>query len=85
MALWHAVNRRAFRVMDLGHNQLSGSIPKAISRLSALKILNLRHNKLTGTIPSELHALTRLGVLCVPHCFPVLRSARSLCLACDLD
>jgi hypothetical protein len=52
-----------FRVLDLGHNQLTGSLPSALFRLSALKILNLRHNKLTGSLPSELRALTRLGVL----------------------
>ncbi|KAK9193063.1 hypothetical protein WN944_003759 [Citrus x changshan-huyou] len=49
--------------LNLGNNNLSGSIPPQIGSLSNLKYLNLRWNNLTGTIPKEIGSLRNLEVL----------------------
>ena len=46
--------------MDLRENELSGTIPLGLSRLTRLESLDLRENEFSGTIPSELSRLTRL-------------------------
>ena len=46
--------------LDLGYNQLTGSIPPEIGNLTNLTYLNLGPNQLTGTIPSEIGNLTNL-------------------------
>ena len=46
--------------LDLGFNQLSGTIPSAIGSLAKLEILELRDNQLSGTIPVELGGLSQL-------------------------
>jgi Leucine-rich repeat (LRR) protein len=47
----------------LSNLNLTGSIPEALSNLSALSILWLDHNSLVGTIPESLSALTNLQSL----------------------
>ena len=49
--------------LDLSFNDLEGSIPKELGRLSSLQYLFLRFNKLSGTIPAELGNLTNLSIL----------------------
>lgn len=44
----------------LSHNNLTGSIPKSISKLTELKILKLEFNELSGEIPKELGLLENL-------------------------
>ena len=46
--------------LDLGYNQLTGSIPPEIGNLTNLTWLNLRSNQLTGSIPPEIGNLTNL-------------------------
>ena len=47
--------------LDLGFNQLSGTIPSEIGLLTSLKGLLLFNNQLSGTIPVELGGLSQLG------------------------
>ena len=62
---WHGVTVSDGRVvsLDLGSNELKGSIPKALGDLSQLKDLDLSGNRLTGSIPSELGDLSDLEML----------------------
>ena len=49
--------------VDLSSNQLSGSIPAALARLTRLELLNLSSNQLSGSIPAALGELTKLQEL----------------------
>ena len=49
--------------LDLGENNLAGSIPPEIGSLGALVSLRLGANRLTGSIPPEIGNLRGLGVL----------------------
>jgi Leucine-rich repeat (LRR) protein len=49
--------------LDLGRNQLTGSIPSEIWNLTNLTNLRLRSNQLTGSIPTEIGNLTNLTYL----------------------
>ncbi|CAB9502108.1 serine threonine-protein kinase BRI1-like [Seminavis robusta] len=44
-------------LLDLGENELRGSIPGSLSGLAFLRVLMLNHNQLSGTIPSLLSSL----------------------------
>jgi Leucine-rich repeat (LRR) protein len=63
--------------LALYDNDLSGSIPSTVAKLSNLKYLSLDKMAITGTIPSEIRALTNLedlallNVLVTPQDFPV--------------
>ncbi|CAM9505455.1 unnamed protein product [Scytosiphon promiscuus] len=60
---WHGVSvDDAGRVvkLDLGNNELTGTIPARIGGLTALDTLFLNGNKLSGPIPSSLSGLTAL-------------------------
>ena len=50
-------------VLNLGGNELTGSIPSEIGNLTNLTYLNLTTNQLTGSIPSEIGNLTNLTSL----------------------
>ena len=50
-------------MLELSANQLTGGIPKELSRLFNLQMLWLDHNQLTGEIPDELGGLTNLESL----------------------
>jgi hypothetical protein len=49
--------------LRLSSNNLTGTIPNQIGRLSQLIWLYLYRNSLTGTIPSEIESLTNLASL----------------------
>mmetsp|Transcript_14027 Transcript_14027/g.55965 ORF Transcript_14027/g.55965 Transcript_14027/m.55965 type:complete len:306 (-) Transcript_14027:153-1070(-) len=49
--------------LDLGGNQLTGSLLPTIASLAKLKRLHLEKNRLSGSLPRELGYLTRLEVL----------------------
>jgi len=49
--------------LELGNNELTGTIPPEIGKLSRLTTLSLYGNKLTGTIPPEIGKLSRLTTL----------------------
>nr|XP_043622133.1 receptor-like protein EIX2 [Erigeron canadensis] len=53
----------ALEVLHLDHNQLIGSIPKSMTRLTNLRVLDLSSNRLTGLIPVSLGRLLALEVL----------------------
>jgi hypothetical protein len=51
------------RIINLVSNKLTGSIPDAISALSALVYLGTYNNSLSGTIPSTVSVMSRLVVI----------------------
>jgi Leucine-rich repeat (LRR) protein len=51
------------RIIDLSSNNLSGSIPSQISKLSALRFLNLSRNNLYGEIPNDMGKMKLLESL----------------------
>uniref|UniRef100_A0A0D9VCC8 Uncharacterized protein n=1 Tax=Leersia perrieri TaxID=77586 RepID=A0A0D9VCC8_9ORYZ len=51
------------RLLNLGHNKLSGVVPDQIGQLKALLSLNLSFNNLNGDIPQSVSNLTNLMVL----------------------
>ena len=64
---WHGVicnpeNTAVIRI-ELGYNNLSGTIPAQLGNLTQLEELRLYGNNLTGGIPSQLGSLTHLTVL----------------------
>ncbi|MDR6764547.1 Leucine-rich repeat (LRR) protein [Flavobacterium sp. 2755] len=65
LSKWYGVylsNNQVYRI-DLGGNNLSGSIPPEIKNLPYLKELRLDSNNLTGEIPKEIGELKQLQVL----------------------
>ena len=53
--------------LDLGENNLVGTIPTELGNLRELDTLYLYENELSGTIPTELGSLTRMEVLELDH------------------
>ncbi|XP_059458419.1 putative leucine-rich repeat receptor-like serine/threonine-protein kinase At2g24130 [Corylus avellana] len=56
-------------VIDLQENQIFGSVPPNLGKLSHLASLNLTSNLLNGTIPEEMSNLSRLDQLFLSHNF----------------
>ena len=50
--------------LNLTSNNLAGTLPDAISKLSVLQYLDLSDNFIRGTIPTGLFLLTRMCVCC---------------------
>ncbi|GLJ42070.1 hypothetical protein SUGI_0871130 [Cryptomeria japonica] len=51
---------RSFKVMDLSHNKLWGSIPHKIGLLRGLVALNISNNTMSGSIPESLGQMVNL-------------------------
>lgn len=47
-------------VLQLSHNQLSGSIPVQIGYVKRVTVIALQHNRLTGAIPASIGLLVML-------------------------
>ena len=47
-------NLRNLTIVDLAHNELSGTVPTEVGRLRNVRELSLQYNTLSGTAPSEL-------------------------------
>ncbi|XP_054794258.1 probable LRR receptor-like serine/threonine-protein kinase At3g47570 [Prosopis cineraria] len=58
-------NLHKLEELDLSHNKLNGSIPKAIGGLLDLQYLNLEGNELHGLIIDEICEITKLAYLCL--------------------
>jgi len=56
----------AIEVLDLSHNDLTGSLPAEIRHLSRLKTLDISYNSMTG-IPAEIGQLQELETLNLSH------------------
>jgi Leucine-rich repeat (LRR) protein len=53
-------NLSTLLMLNLGFNQLSGSIPSSIGNLLSLKFLNIFYNQLSGSIPSSIGNMVAL-------------------------
>ena len=62
---WHGITISSNRVImiQLGSNNLSGSIPENIGNLYGLQALYLYSNQLSGSIPSSIGSLINLQIL----------------------
>ncbi|KAJ4901294.1 Leucine-rich repeat protein kinase family protein [Raphanus sativus] len=54
-------------VVDLGRQELTGSISPSFAKLTSLETINLSNNQLTGSIPTELTTLRKLRKLDVSN------------------
>ena len=65
VTLWHGVTVVSNTVVeiDLGFNNLTGTLPASIGNLSNLKSLKLFFNQLEGSLPSDIGNLTQLQIL----------------------
>ncbi len=62
---WYGISESEDYVIEikLSDNNLSGSIPSQLGKLSNLEILDLNSNQLSGNIPSQLGNLSYLEIL----------------------
>ena len=51
------------RDLCLNNNQLSGTLPSAISAMTALQSIQLQGNQLNGALPNSLSVLTKVSYL----------------------
>lgn len=66
-------------MVDLSHNQLSGTLPAVYSAWDALQSLELHHNALTGPLPGAWAGLNLLEVRAVDSvesCGPIAANRR---------
>lgn len=47
--------------LEIGTNQLTGTMPTELGKLTLMKDLEVQNNTLTGPIPSEIGLMTSLG------------------------
>ncbi|XP_059438783.1 receptor-like protein EIX2 [Corylus avellana] len=60
-------NLPSMQEIDLSFNQLNGTIPESIGKLSMLVSLNLNDNQMSGTIPESIGKLSMLVSLNLAH------------------
>jgi len=60
---WCHWNSTTMRELILANNQLTGSLPSCVSRLSAMTDFSVKNNAMTGTIPSSLAKLSDLETI----------------------
>jgi Leucine-rich repeat (LRR) protein len=67
MCAWPAaaVQLPLLTTLDLGGNQLTGTISSAVTLLNSLEELDLSSNQLSGTLPYVMAILSRLGRLSI--------------------
>ncbi|CAN6921475.1 unnamed protein product [Brassica oleracea] len=51
------------RTLDVGHNQLTGKLPRSLIHFSSLEVLNVESNTINDTFPFWLSSLPQLKVL----------------------
>ncbi|KAF6986834.1 hypothetical protein CFC21_004547 [Triticum aestivum] len=56
-------NLTSLNMLEVSHNQLSGSMPVEIGALANLTYLDLQQNNLSGSVPVEIGKLTKLTYL----------------------
>ena len=59
---WCQLNEKTLEQLILANNDLAGSIPSCLSRLTRLKDFSVLNNELSGSIPSSLGNLSNLEV-----------------------
>ncbi|KAF8047647.1 hypothetical protein N665_2899s0002 [Sinapis alba] len=74
---------RSLEFLELAPNNLSGTIPRYISRLTILDTLDLSNNCFSGAVPESLSKLTHLSDINISHNlltnpFPVLKVTENL-------
>ena len=60
---WCQLNSTTMREMKLAGNDLTGTLPSCLSRLTALESFSVMQSAMTGTIPSELGRLSNLQTI----------------------
>lgn len=65
LCTWHGITTSSHRVVriDLGVNNLAGTLPSSFGNLTNLQSLYLYNNKLTGSLPASLSKLLNLKEL----------------------
>ncbi|XP_048609136.1 receptor-like protein 35 isoform X1 [Brassica napus] len=53
----------SLRTLDVGHNQLTGKLPRSLIHFSSLEVLNVESNIFNDTFPFWLHSLPELKIL----------------------
>uniref|UniRef100_M4EZC0 Leucine-rich repeat-containing N-terminal plant-type domain-containing protein n=2 Tax=Brassica campestris TaxID=3711 RepID=M4EZC0_BRACM len=53
----------SLRTLDVGHNQLTGRLPRSLIHFSSLEVLNVESNIFNDTFPFWLHSLRELKIL----------------------
>lgn len=55
------------RGIELGWNQMTGTIPPELGSLSSLTVINLQYNSISGVLPSEIASLKSLRTLAIDN------------------
>ncbi|CDY35328.1 BnaA04g15190D [Brassica napus] len=53
----------SLRSLDVGHNQLTGKLPRSLIHFSTLEVLNVESNRISDTFPVWLSSLKHLQIL----------------------
>jgi Leucine-rich repeat (LRR) protein len=58
---WMGTNLTNLVLLDLGDNELEGTIPESLGKLDKLSFLLLNGNNLNGTVPGSFDQLDNIG------------------------